>query len=101
MDAEALVVWLLQHLGRTRRSPAVMACLLPVLQLCTQVDPGRSLYQLCQVLIKGKPRPMPSWTPLTLDRSARIFLLFQSVQQLYLPLSLNLCNRSAPGYLML
>ncbi len=33
-----LVVWLLNHLGRARRSPAVSVCLVPLLQLCIQVS---------------------------------------------------------------
>ena len=37
VDADMLVTWLLQHLGRARRSPAVTVCLVPLLQLCIQV----------------------------------------------------------------
>ncbi|KAK9916244.1 hypothetical protein WJX75_000426 [Coccomyxa subellipsoidea] len=36
VDADMLVTWLLQHLGRARRSPAVTVCLVPLLQLCIQ-----------------------------------------------------------------
>ncbi|CAL8467360.1 g6897 [Coccomyxa elongata] len=34
VDANMLVSWLLNHMGKARRSPAVMVCLLPLLQLC-------------------------------------------------------------------
>lgn len=34
-----LVSWLLKHMGKERRSPAVMVCLLPLLQLCMKVCP--------------------------------------------------------------
>lgn len=46
MDADMLVSWLLNLLRRARRSPAVMVCLLPLLQLCMKVG-SLSTYFAC------------------------------------------------------
>lgn len=38
VDREMLVGWLLRQLGDLHQPPALMTCLLPLLQLCTKVS---------------------------------------------------------------